>query len=334
MKALFIYEELHPPYDEGMKKFAHKVHSEISKEMDTCIINDICWLPVRINNLLITPRILFSYILHRPDIVIYVPKQSLTFFSLLKTVIFRVFMHDSLRTIGLQKRNISANKVRLLRKLNFGKVLVLSRSMSRDLEKLGIKADIIYTGVDINRFKPETDSVKATYRKKYNIPQDKIILLHVGHIRSSRNLELLININRKFDNCQVVVVGSTATSRESETYERCLQAEIIIIDQAIDDINEIYASSDIYVFPVKIESGAMETPLSVLEAMSTNLPVLTTRFGQLTELFGESDHFKYVESIDEIDTETIEQMTSSACMNRKQVLNFTWQATAEKIVSA
>ena len=294
-------------------------------------IKDIRALPPGLNSLLITPRIILASLFRRPDFIVFIPKQSLTFFSLIKAWLIYLFAGERLRVIGLQKRDIGAGKARLLKKLKFGKVFVLSSAMQRDLENLNILADVIYTGIDTNRFRPAAN--KAELKVKYGVPEDRILLLHVGHIKASRNLELLIELNRKLDNCQVIIVGSTTTVQERNVQKMCADAGIIVFNENIDDIHELYGLSDIYCFPVKNDNGAMETPLSVLEAMSVNLPVITTRFGQLTELFSEDNSFLYIDSADDINDDTISRLVSHETANRKKVEAFTWDATTRNILS-
>ncbi len=66
------------------------------------------------------------------------------------------------------------------------------------------------------------------------------------------------------------------------------EAGVIVIDKYLEAIEEIYQAADCYVFPVSSETGSIETPLSVLEAMACNLPVVSTRFGGLEDLFDSS----------------------------------------------
>ena len=300
--------------------------------MDVKAITDISWLPEAINSLIIVPRIVIYYVFTRPEVVVYIPKQSLTFFSLLKASALHLLMRKRLRSVGLQKRPIKGWKAAIIRKLKFGHVFSLSYAMKKELSGLGIDAQVIFTGIETETFKPVDD--KTTLRNKYNIPLDKTIVLHVGHIKASRNLELLIDINNKFKDCQSVIVGSTATQQEKEVHSKCTAANVIVINQTINAIEELYQLADIYCFPVKQDNGAMETPLSVLEAMSTNLPVITTHFGQLTELFKEDDYFRFIDSIDDITPEMIATLISDNCQNRDKVKEFTWQATTRKIIDA
>jgi len=154
MRALFIYEELFYPFDEGMKKFSNKIYQSIGLHMKVQAIKDICWLPAFINSFLIVPRILMANLVNTRDVVVYIPKQSLTFISLIKAFLLYLFFRRKLRTIGLQRRNISGIKATIIRHLTFGNVYVLSHSMKKDLRALNIDTEVIFTGIDTDRFTP------------------------------------------------------------------------------------------------------------------------------------------------------------------------------------
>ena len=62
-------------------------------------------------------------------------------------------------------------------------------------------------------------------------------------------------------------------------------AGVRVLRENLPAIHELYQLADVYLFPVQRADAAMEIPLSVLEAMAVNLPIITTPFGRLTELF-------------------------------------------------
>jgi glycosyltransferase involved in cell wall biosynthesis len=51
----------------------------------------------------------------------------------------------------------------------------------------------------------------------------------------------------------------------------------------IERIERYYQASDLYLFPVKNETSAIDLPLSVLEAMACEKPILTTPHGALPD---------------------------------------------------
>ena len=79
-------------------------------------------------------------------------------------------------------------------------------------------------------------------------------------------------------------MGSTITKQEDLLIKELKKEKIIVINKYIKNIFEIYQISDLYVFPVLDHENAIQVPLSVLEALSCNLPVLSTKFGGLPDI--------------------------------------------------
>lgn len=201
--------------------------------------------------------------------------------------------------------------------------------MVADLNLLNIKSLILDIGIEIDRYRPVEN--KASLRKKYNLPEDKNILLHVGHIRESRNIRWFIEVQNAIHDVQVVIIGSTSTNNEDTLHKDLTDSGIIVIRDYLPDVSELYQLSDYYCFPVVINTAAMEVPLSVLESMASNIPVLTTRFGRLTELFHEDEYFTYIESAPDI-IDKIKDGFGNQCNNREKMEPLTWQATANKVI--
>jgi len=81
------------------------------------------------------------------------------------------------------------------------------------------------------------------------------------------------------------------------------------------------------VFPVEDALGCIDMPLSILEAMACNLPVITTRFGAFPRLFAEGDGFRYVENRHQIPQKTeafIGGGLSPDVQTRMKVLPYSW----------
>jgi len=152
---------------------------------------------------------------------------------------------------------------------------------------IGITNIFLPLSVDTSKFQPlQNIERKEALRKKYDIPVDKYIITHIGHINWGRNLNALIPLQNG-DN-QVVVAGSSSTPidapKEKELKKHLLDCGIKIIDRYIENIEELYQLSDLYVFPVIFEGGCIGIPLSILEARACGIPVLSTEFGGLKEV--------------------------------------------------
>jgi glycosyltransferase involved in cell wall biosynthesis len=328
MKILFVYEHFFPPFDEGVKNFAEMIHEQLTVRGEVKLVRYARFLPNIINSLIILPRLILSGFFFRPDCLIFIPQGSLTFSSFLKIFILQMFFGKKLTTVGTQKRTLAPWQKQIVNRMKVSSMYVLSASMRRDLEELGISAGILNAGIDRERYKPIED--KIPLRRKYRIDPEKLVVLHVGHIRESRNISWLLEIASASSQLQVVLVGSTSTERENGLCQQLDEAGIIVFKDYLDDIHEIYQLTDIYCFPVMVEDAAMEIPLSVLEAMATNLPVLTTEFGRLPEQFSEDAGYRYVGSPLEI-IELINHGFGADCNNRKKIESYTWKATAERL---
>ena len=129
-------------------------------------------------------------------------------------------------------------------------------------------------------------------------------------------------------------------SRSSELRERAplgsyVFAGAVIITDFVSDVEKIYQAADLYIFPGSNETAAIDIPLSVLEAMAVNLPVLTTPFGGLPDLFDPAPWFRYADGSENL-LKALEQMISqpvSPSRTREMVLPYTWEGFAEKIYS-
>jgi glycosyltransferase involved in cell wall biosynthesis len=97
-----------------------------------------------------------------------------------------------------------------------------------------------------------------------------------------------------------LLVGSTSTPQDEHLVQELEEVRVRVLRDYIPDIQEIYQLSDCYLFPVASRTAAIELPLSVLEAMACNLPVITTRFGGLEDHFPEGHGLMFVETLEEM----------------------------------
>lgn len=329
MKILFVYEHFFAPFDEGVKNFAYQVYRQYQTTHDADLVRYYRKLPNALNSLMLVPRLLLR-LLGRPDKLVFMPQASLTFSSLLKIWVLHLFYGDRLVVVGTQKRSLRNWQTSILGKLSMPKTFVLSSSMAAPLKDINIKADIVEIGIDRDKYQPPAE--KLSLRRKYELPVDKQVVLHVGHIKESRNLNWLLEVQRNRPELQVLVVGSTATEQDMVLCQQLEQAGIRVIRDYLADIQEVYQLADIYCFPVELETAAMETPLSVLEAMATNLPVLTTAFGRLPEQFNEDNCYRYVANPQDI-LRFISDGFDEPCSNREKTERYTWQASAARLLA-
>jgi len=188
----------------------------------------------------------------------------------------------------------------------------------------GFKISFLLGGVDLERFKPVSLNEKLSLREKYGFSKHQYIVLHVGHIFKGRNLDIFTEI-QEIPNVQVLLVASTAFQPDSRLLKRLSDAGCLIWQKFISNIEEIYMLADCYVFPTKNNNNAILLPLSVLEAMSCNLPVISSNFGALPEIFNEGEGLSFAKD----DLEIIEKF--QVCMGnnqeiktRNKVIMYSW----------
>lgn len=330
------------PMDEGIKKVAYILIDMLSKE---CNVLGLCKYGTEMENPLIrvipTNRLLVSYGLRKeikkfnPDIIMYIPSASMTFYSFLRQKILNFYApHAKQVMLALQPKYFSFFQKKIIHTLlTLDLILCVSPAIGECVHQCGCKAEFIPLGVDMNKFHPVTKEKKKMLRKKYEIPQDKFIILHLGHINYGRNLSVLKSLQR--DDNQAIIVSSTSTPEDTPkdiTLQKELESEgIVIFDKYIDSIEEVYQLSDCYAFPVTLEQGCIGIPLSVLEAMACNLPVVTTKFGGLSSLFTERDGFMYATNEEEFVRKINIAKNMHNIETSEMVKQYSWNELIEKL---
>lgn len=212
-------------------------------------------------------------------------------------------------------------------------VLTQSEKYEEFFRSKGFRTRFFPNGVDCDGFTPPSSDEKAFLREKLGLPQDKRICLHVGHIKTNRNLGILCRI-QQMAGVQAIVLGSTTEDMKDELKAELEAAGVIIRREFVRDVSQYYKSADVYVFPVQgtsdrlprhyNEIGAIDLPLSVLEAMACNLPVVTTPFGALTRLFEEGQGFAYAKTEEELLACVGRALNGGRCNTRSKVLPYDW----------
>ncbi len=299
-KVLLVSEYLNPPYDEGIKKTVYNLFLNLDKQYDLKVI---CRFGFEKDNIFIVDEnsLFFSNKIKRfikdfgPDSLIYFPFQSSTFASYLRLKILSNYCGRSAKStfIALQPKPLKKWE-RLL--VNFIKPkvgLTPSPTLHRFWNDMNIENDLIPLLTNLEVFKPNSSkSDKLKLREKYEIPSDAFVISHMGHLNEGRNLRTLIPL-QKSDN-QIVVVASSSTPidaiGQNNLKNALIESGIIIINRFIDNIQEIYHLSDIYIFPVQGENSSIGMPLSVLEARACGTPVVSTNYGSLDYFLGDDNH--------------------------------------------
>lgn len=339
LKILLISEKLELPFDEGIKSFVYNMIKELSKGYN------VFALSIRGNKTderyiksLNVNKTFLSFTLFReirefnPEVILYVPSPSATLYSFMRTRVLKLYVKKAkIIMIALQPREYSYMSRKIIPFLIPDLVLVQSPSVLEQLTKLGCRVKFIPNGVDLETFYPVSTENKSKLRSKYGIDVDKFVILHVGHINRNRNIQILRELQTE-DNL-VLVVGSTSTEQDRDLDDELEKAGVKVITDYLENIEEIYQLSDCYIFPVTSETASIEIPLSVLEAMACNLPIITTRYGGLHSIFSsEGKGFFYVNDLNNLSDKINEVKKINYCETRRMVEPYSWGTIAKRVL--
>jgi glycosyltransferase involved in cell wall biosynthesis len=107
----------------------------------------------------------------------------------------------------------------------------------------------------------------------------------------------------------------------------------IIWSKFIENIEEIYSLSDCYIYPTidkydrigRSVADSIEMPLTVLEAMACNLPVIASEFGALPRCFNEGDGFFYMRNSKDL-LSALESIKGNMHVNtKKSIQAYSWK---------
>jgi glycosyltransferase involved in cell wall biosynthesis len=267
-----------------------------------------------------------------PEAILYVPQAAATPMSLLRAAcIKRQSGGRPVVLLSLQKRAYPGLVRPFLRALRPDLVLVLSSKSLESVRDIGCRVRRVTLGVDSEVYKPAGPGAAAGLRKRYDLPEGKLIL-HVGHISQGRNLGILRNLAEQ--GIKVLMVSSTATRRDKEVEDVLRSPRVVFMDRYIEHIEEIYRLADGYVFPTFNATDAIDVPLSVLEAMATNLPVATTDFGGLPDLFTSGEGLFICSTESELLQAAARIIDTETVATRDKVLNLSWTRAAKALLEA
>lgn len=320
MKILLL-GDVSGPFDEGMKNTTHYLKRELS-----CFHKVLTVSPRQI----IFPKLLYKIWAFAPNIIHYIHGPTWRSFAIVR--LLKLSMPKAAIVMSALRPKIGPSNINWLLGYRPDLLLVQSIRHQQIYTNLGFRTHFFPAGVDIQRFVPVTDKQKKVLRKKHHLPAESYIVLHVGQISKVRELDKLLPVQATGE-FQVIIVGATTIPADEQIANNLKKAGCIIKIDYIEQIEEFYQLADCFVFPGNGLSSAVEIPLSVLEAMACNLPIISGRFGGLPDIFCEHDDFIYANSVEQIVSKIkILKTQNPDISTRTQVMKFSWEVLARDLV--
>lgn len=319
MNFIILIDEIRSKADEGIYNFAVNLG-----KAENCFL-----LAESIKHTGISFNLIKNIRKYNPDIIVYIPTASLTIVSFLRAAFIKIITKKKTVIIGLQFRSYNKliKKCLILFKPDF--LFVQTKREFNFFKKMDFNVLIIPSGVDLEKFKVVNNARKIQLRKKYNIQEKDFVICHVGPLRKSRNLQVFKKLANIY---KVFIVGSTSLPQDEEIKQNILSNGGIVIDNFLSNIEEIYQLSDIYIFPVQKEGAAISFPLTILEAMACNLPVISTHFGALPHFLKEEKGFFWADYSEEILDKVDKIKKIQKIQTRKIAEQFPWEKLTEKYI--
>ena len=337
-RIAFVCEDISLPLDEGFKNASAHIARAISGLGHEVTVYThepgdaaIPAYPLPRNKLLRDRAFARALRSAEHDLLIYVPEAAATPMSMVRSSSLRSQAGEApVVMISLQRRDYSGSGRLMLRMTGPDLVLVLSSESLSTVGSAGRAAGRIPLGVDTEVFSPAEPAERDSLRRAYGIGDEKVIL-HVGHLRPGRNLRLLEKLASS--GARLGLVTSSSTIADPGVRQMLQGSSIHILNEFVDDIADAYRVADGYAFPTVSATDAIEIPLSVLEAMATNLPVVSMAFGGLPDILSSGGGLFLCETEDEFVRSAGEMLALEKVDTRKQVLPLSWKHVAESIMT-
>ena len=204
-------------------------------------------------------------------------------------------------------------------------IIVLSKS-AQDyfMKKYGRKTNYIPNGVEIHKAqKPNI------IKRKYGLKGDDYIL-YLARIVPEKCAHLLIEAYKGLKTDKKLVIAGSQDSKEYTERIKALAADNpnIILTGFVDgnEKAELYSNTSVYVLPSDVEG----MPLTLLEAMSYNVPVIVSDIPENTEVVGKKAVTFKAGSVKSLKNKLV---TVNRPVSSDVLLKYSWDENVAKTIS-
>ena len=182
---------------------------------------------------------------------------------------------------------------RLLARLATDKIVVITTQQFDEIHYgVGVgkpgQFEVIPLGIDLSSFM-RADEECTALRAEIHAEDDELLIAFVGRLTEIKNIPLLLEAARDYTResetpkARFLLVGDGHLRGQLEEMAREMNLEDIVVFLGNrNDVDIVYAGADI----VALTSLNEGTPLSLIEAMASGRPVISTAVGGVIDLLG------------------------------------------------
>lgn len=339
-RIALVCEVLKPPLDEGVRILAAELARAFARTAEVTLIASadavVHGMPVRgaaAGRWFVGRALARALAAARPEAILYVPWTSLTVRTFFRIAMLRRRGSGApVAVVALQPRGAGLLAQAAARFGAPDHLFAAGPGVEAQARDLGLGCARLEGGVDLDRFRPIGNDSRSDLRRSLGLPVTPFIVLHVGHLKPGRGVLALRSV-QALEGVQAVLVCSSSTEADAGMRRSLQTAGVRVIDHHVPEIEEYYRAADCYLFPPATALDAIELPLSVLEAMACDLPIVTSRFGGLPALLeGAGAGVDWIASEEEIPRAIIKLRQDRPVPRlRDRASSLTWEAMASRI---
>jgi UDP-glucose:(heptosyl)LPS alpha-1,3-glucosyltransferase len=202
--------------------------------------------------------------------------------------------------VWIQKRQYLSNRVK--------RIIAISKMVKEDIVRYYAvpeeKITVILNCVDPIRFHPKNREIyRNEKRKELGIVSNVLLLLFVGNNYRLKGVGSLLHaltlLKKRFPTTpfRLLILGRGQRWRYKRLARRVGVSDLTFFLGPVKEVEQYYAAGDIYVHPTYYDSCS----LTVLEALASGLPVITSRFNGAADLILSDEGGRVIEDPADID---------------------------------
>ena len=160
-------------------------------------------------------------------------------------------------------------------------IIAQNKDMISNFFKKNENVSLVHRGVNLSEYIPKTRNPKLV--KKYNIKKDDRVILSVANLVPVKGIEILldafIRLSKYDSSLKLFIVGAKDNNYGKKLESIAKKSKIskrIHFTGKVQNIIDYYSISDIFVLPTLDEGRREGCPVSLLEALSSNIKVIAS----------------------------------------------------------